>query len=72
LSRTEIGLRIRERRRELGYSQQQLAERMGATQPRISAWEKGRREPGYDNLLRLTSALGVTVDWILRGGEVRG
>jgi transcriptional regulator with XRE-family HTH domain len=63
---TSVGARIAARRTALGLSQAQLAERAGCAQPRISAWERGRREPSLLNLVRLASALGVSTDWLLR------
>lgn len=36
--------RMKARRLQLGYTQQELAEKIGVTQPRISSWECGRAD----------------------------
>ena len=46
-------------RKERGLTQGQLAERMGVEQPTIQRWEKGAREPSFDQLFKLALALGV-------------
>jgi transcriptional regulator with XRE-family HTH domain len=37
----EIGRRIQERREQLGWTQQLLADRLGTSQPRLSLYESG-------------------------------
>ena len=44
-----------------GLTQRQLARRAGVPQPLISAYERGRRQPGADMLLRLLRATGHEV-----------
>lgn len=44
-----------------GLTQRQLAQRTGVPQPLISAYEKGRRQPGADMLLRLLRGTGHDV-----------
>lgn len=54
-----IGRRIRERRQELAtpLTQEQLAERIGVTQPVVSDWENGKATPTVPNLLKLVPVL---------------
>ena len=47
---------IREVRRRQGLTQAQLAQRAGTSQPVISAYEHGRRDPGYEMLRKLVEA----------------
>lgn len=49
---------IRNVRRRQGLSQAQLARRAGTSQPVISAYEHGRRDPGYETLRKLVEAAG--------------
>jgi transcriptional regulator with XRE-family HTH domain len=49
---------LRRARAAAGLSQRDLARRAGVPQPLISAYEKGRRQPGADMLLRLVRATG--------------
>jgi DNA-binding XRE family transcriptional regulator len=46
-------------RRATGMSQQALAAKVGTSQPVISMYESGEREPSLDMLLSLATALGV-------------
>ncbi len=49
---------IRDVRRRQGLTQAQLARRAGTTQPVISAYEHGRRDPSYEMLRKLVEAAG--------------
>jgi len=46
-------------RKRKGFTQAQLAERMGVEQPTIGRWEKGQREPDLGQLLELARHLDV-------------
>jgi uncharacterized protein len=49
---------IRDVRRRQGLTQAELAQRAGTSQPVISAYEHGRRDPGYAMLRKLVEAAG--------------
>jgi transcriptional regulator with XRE-family HTH domain len=51
--------RLRELREAAGWTQEQLAERVGVKREAIARWEAGKREPGWSNVLTLAEALGV-------------
>ena len=55
------GAVIREARRRSGLSQAELARRAHVSQPVISAYESGRREPGMSMLTKLVEASGHTL-----------
>ena len=55
------------RRRELGLSQEALAERLHVTDKAVSKWENGRGMPGIESLEPLADALGLSVSEILSG-----
>ena len=59
--RFELAEAIRARREELGWSQRQLAERAGMTQPGVARFEAGGTTPTLPLLERLASALGLTL-----------
>lgn len=49
-----------------GYSQAQLADKIGMKQPNICEFEAGKRKPSADTLMRLADALGTTADVLLK------
>ena len=53
---------IREARKRSGLSQAELARRAHVSQPVISAYENGRREPGMSMLTKLVEASGHTLN----------
>lgn len=57
--------RVKARRKELGLTQVQMAERMGMTQPAYAAIEVGTRAPGFHQLYRLAAALNSNVQDLL-------
>lgn len=61
---------IKERRKKLNITQNQLAELIGVTPQAISKWEKGIGCPDVSLLVALSKALGVSVDNML-GGDRR-
>ena len=61
----ELGLRLKELRRERNWTQGQVAERIGVTPSGISAYETGIRMPSYEALLKLIRLYGVSADYLL-------
>ena len=49
---------IRLARLDAGFSQRELADRAGTSQPTIAAYETGRKIPTFDTLLRIVRAAG--------------
>jgi len=41
---------IKTHRKRLGLNQLEMAERVGVSEPTITAWESGKRWPGTDNI----------------------
>lgn len=63
----KIGQLIQEKRKALGYTQQQLAELVGVTNKAVSKWETGEGLPDISLFPVLAEVLDVSVDWLLRG-----
>lgn len=65
----EIGKRIQNRRKQQGYTQEQLAEMMNVSIQMISNLERGNKSIRIDNLINLCHILQVSTDYILTGKE---
>lgn len=56
-----VAIRMRERRLELGISQEELAHRAGLHRTYVSDLERGNRNIAITNLVRLADALEIPV-----------
>jgi transcriptional regulator with XRE-family HTH domain len=60
--------RIAQKRKLKGFTQEQLAEKLGKSSKQvISNWEKGRAEPSLADLRLLADVLGTTTSYLLEG-----
>lgn len=66
---TLIGKRIQTRRKQKGYTQEQLSEMMNVSIQMISNLERGNKAIRIDNLINLCQILDVSCDYILTGQE---
>lgn len=64
------GALIAARRKALGLSQAELAERLHVTDKAVSKWENGRGMPAIDSLEPLAEALELSVSELLSGREL--
>lgn len=62
-----MGKRITERRKVLSLSQEQLAEKAEVSPQLISTAERGLKALRPDNLLKISTSLGVSTDYLLTG-----
>src|SRR5689334_11747993 len=60
-----IGARLHTRRRQLGLSQSDLAERLGVSFQQVQKYERGANRVAASTLLAAAEALGVTVGWLV-------
>ena len=63
----DIGNRITELRKRLGWTQEELAEKADLTPQFVSYSESGKRAMRPENLLKLSKALNVSADYLLTG-----
>lgn len=63
----EVGQRIMERRKKMGMTQEELAERSGLTTQFVSYAESGKRASRPENLMKIAAVLGVSTDYLLTG-----
>ena len=63
----DVGKRIMERRKKLGLTQEALAEQSDLTTQFVSYAESGKRGSRPENFMKIASALGTSVDYLLTG-----
>ncbi len=68
-SATSLGLVLRARRKELGYTQEQIAAFMGCSPRLIGEIERGRGTVGIQKVLDLASGLGIDLAAFPRGEQ---
>ena len=64
---TQIGKFIAELRKEHGFTQEQLGDKVGVTNKTVSRWETGTYLPPVDVLLTMSELFGVSINEILSG-----
>jgi len=62
---TLISLNIKILRKKTGFTQEQLATKIGVKRSVLGAYEEGRAEPGLQNLINLSAELNVSVDELI-------
>ncbi len=67
----KIGAFIARNRKKKGLTQEQLGERLGVTNKTISRWENGNYMPDLSMLEPLSRELGITLNELLAGEEIR-
>ena len=67
MDQKKTGRFIAERRRELGLTQKELAEKLGITDRAVSKWENGRCMPDLSLLRPLSAILKVGINYLLSG-----
>lgn len=64
---TGVGERIKERRLEIGWTQDQLCTKAGLSKSFLSELENGKRSVSAANLLDIARALNVSLDYLMTG-----
>ena len=67
-----LGERVLTLRRKRGWTQDELADRLGLQKHAILRWEKGRNLPRSETLHQLAAVLGTTPSYLLTGEEEAG
>ena len=61
----EIASRLTALRKDHGYSQEELAEKLGVSRQAVSKWERAESSPDTDNLIALAKLYGVSLDQLV-------
>ena len=65
----EIGKRIQGRRKQMGLTQEQVADKMDVSIQMVSNLERGNKSIRIENLIKLSEILNISTDYILTGKE---
>ena len=65
----EIADRLIQLRKKHGYSQEELADKLGLSRQAVSKWERAEASPDTDNLICLAKIYGVSLDELLSTDE---
>lgn len=61
----ETAERLMKLRKQKGYSQEELADKLGISRQAVSKWERAEASPDTDNLIELAKLYGVSLDELL-------
>lgn len=66
-----FGEKLLQLRKEKGYSQEVLAEKLCTTRQAVSKWENGQGYPETEKLLMIGNLFEVSIDYLLKESEVQ-
>ena len=61
--------RFTQLRKKAGFSQEELAAKLGISRQAVSKWERAESSPDTDNLIALSRLYGISLDELLLGDE---
>lgn len=59
-----FSVRLKELRLQHGFSQEELAEKIGIKRNSYSDWENSKCKPNYEKLEKIADFFGVSLDWL--------
>lgn len=62
----EVANRLVQLRKKHGYSQEELAAKLGLSRQAVSKWERAEASPDTDNLILLSRVYGISLDDLLK------
>jgi transcriptional regulator with XRE-family HTH domain len=66
-----MGAHLAQLREAAGFTQRQLADKLGVPLSNITFWERSEKPPRTGILPKMAEALGVSVDALLRVGPIK-
>lgn len=60
---------LKEKRYELGLTQQDVAEQLNVTRQTVSSWEVGKSIPDISSLISLSELYDISLDYMLKGDK---
>ena len=65
----EFSERLKELRKQAHLTQVELASKLGIVQSSYADWERGKKKPTQDNLIKIAQVLNVSVDYLVGNSE---
>ena len=65
----EFSERLKKLRKDSGFTQVDVAEKLGISQPAYASWERGIKKPTQENLVKIAQVLNVSVDYLVGNSE---
>lgn len=65
----EFSERLKELRKKANFTQVEVAEKLGISQPAYASWERGVKKPTQENLVKIAQVLNVSVDYLVGNSE---
>lgn len=62
-----IGEKLYQHRKAAGFSQEELADKIGVSRQAVSKWERGESSPDTENLIALSKLYNVSLDGLVFG-----
>ena len=66
MERMEVGIKIREARKQKDFTQQMLADAIGVSEVYVSMIERGMKMPSLSLFAQIITVLDVSADFVLR------
>lgn len=63
--------RLKELRLQHGLTQAQLGEKVGVKQNTFTNWENGKRTPNIEDIIKLSTLLGVSIDYLIGYSNIK-
>ena len=64
-----FAVRLKELRKQAHLTQVELAKRLGIGQSSYADWERGKKKPTQENLVKIAQVLNVSIDYLVGNSE---
>ena len=64
-----FSVRLKELRKQAHLTQVELAKRLGIGQSSYADWERGKKKPTQENLVKIAQILDVSIDYLVGNSE---
>lgn len=64
-----LAIILKEKRKELGQTQQEIADQLNVTRQTVSSWEVGKSIPDISSLIEISNLYDISLDYMLKGDK---